>query len=158
MLLFPRLRANARVAAASAPRVGLAQLEDAARTLPAMAQPEPRDPIEDDIAEALADPEFLASLEGDEAAEDREEPLESIVGEDAEAFFAELRRRDDEHGVRGRRHRLPGRVRLADRRQQLVASFLARAALMVVGAMVALTIVRPERRLDVRPIQVTAPT
>jgi hypothetical protein len=55
--------------------------------------PEPRDPIEDDIADAMADPEFVASLEEFEAAEDRGEPLPTYSTEEVWAYLEEQRRK-----------------------------------------------------------------
>lgn len=53
---------------------------------------EPRDPTEDDIAEALADPEFLAGLQEDEAAEARGEPVPTYSDEEVRRWLEEGRR------------------------------------------------------------------
>lgn len=61
----------------------------------ASSQPEPRDPIKDDIvaAMAVADPEFVASLEEFNAAEDRGEPQPTYSTEEAWAYLQEQRAR-----------------------------------------------------------------
>jgi hypothetical protein len=55
-------------------------------------QPEPYDPIEDDIAAAMADPEFVASLEEFDAAEARGEPEPTYSTEEVWAYIEEQRK------------------------------------------------------------------
>jgi hypothetical protein len=53
----------------------------------------PIDPIEEDIEEALADPEFRAWLEADLAREDRGEPGPTYSTEEVREYLAERRHR-----------------------------------------------------------------
>ena len=63
------------------------------RAVPKATQPEPRDPIEDDIAEALAHPEFRAWLDEDLAREERGEEEPTYSTEEVWAHLEEDRRR-----------------------------------------------------------------
>jgi hypothetical protein len=56
-------------------------------------QPEPHDPIEDDIAAAMADPEFRAWLDEDLAREERGEEEPTYSTEEVWAYIEEQRRR-----------------------------------------------------------------